>query len=188
MIIAREKRKENIAEYILYMWQVEDIIRAYEFDIHQIDLHVISGFHVDSDILHEMHEWYENLIMIMKNEKLEKSGHCQFLTNLVNELNELHQGLLADPSEVQYHEYYKLAQPGIVELQVRSGHCFDHDVDTCLHGLYGLFLLRLRKKEISDATTDAFRTISKMMACLAAKFKQHEEPSGLDQDFDPGLN
>ncbi|MFR1241726.1 MAG: DUF4924 family protein, partial [Butyricimonas faecihominis] len=25
MLIAREKRKSNVAEYILYMWQVEDM-------------------------------------------------------------------------------------------------------------------------------------------------------------------
>ena len=28
MIVARQKKKENIAEYLLYMWQIEDIIRA----------------------------------------------------------------------------------------------------------------------------------------------------------------
>ena len=33
MIIARQKRKENIAEYLLYMWQVEDLIRANKFDM-----------------------------------------------------------------------------------------------------------------------------------------------------------
>ena len=27
MLIAREKRKSNVAEYILYMWQVEDLLR-----------------------------------------------------------------------------------------------------------------------------------------------------------------
>ena len=29
MIIARQKKQENIAEYLLYMWQIEDIIRAF---------------------------------------------------------------------------------------------------------------------------------------------------------------
>ena len=33
MIIAKQKRRENIAEYVLYMWQLEDLIRAYNFDI-----------------------------------------------------------------------------------------------------------------------------------------------------------
>ena len=29
MLIAREKRKSNVAEYILYMWQVEDDADGY---------------------------------------------------------------------------------------------------------------------------------------------------------------
>ena len=37
MNIASEKRKSNIAEYILYMWQVEDSIRAYNLDIAEIE-------------------------------------------------------------------------------------------------------------------------------------------------------
>ena len=33
MIIAKQKRKENISEYLLYMWQVEDLIRANHLDM-----------------------------------------------------------------------------------------------------------------------------------------------------------
>ena len=31
MDIALSKRKENIAEYILYLWQLEDLLRALQF-------------------------------------------------------------------------------------------------------------------------------------------------------------
>ena len=31
MYIAQRKRKENIAEYILYLWQLEDLLRALQF-------------------------------------------------------------------------------------------------------------------------------------------------------------
>lgn len=43
MIIASQKKKENIAEYLLYMWQIEDIIRAYGLDIDQIQKHIIDS-------------------------------------------------------------------------------------------------------------------------------------------------
>ena len=36
MLIAQQKLKENIAEYILYMYQIEDVIRAYQFDLDSI--------------------------------------------------------------------------------------------------------------------------------------------------------
>ena len=44
MIIASQKKKENIAEYLLYMWQIEDIIRAYGLDIDQIQKHIIDSY------------------------------------------------------------------------------------------------------------------------------------------------
>lgn len=49
MIIAQQKRKENIAEYLLYMWQVEDLIRAYNFDIDKIEANIISGYAISDD-------------------------------------------------------------------------------------------------------------------------------------------
>jgi hypothetical protein len=187
MLFAREKRKENIAEYILYMWQIEDIIRAYQLDIEQIEKNIISGFNQDEKILHEIREWYDNLIRIMKNENIEKAGHCQFLTNLVNDMNELHLALLNDPAESMYQEIYKAAQPNIIELQHRSKYSFDHEIDTCLHGLYGLLLLKLQKREITSHTLEAFSVITKMMATLAAAYKKQEH-GNQKSPVDPGLN
>lgn len=31
MDIAQSRRRENIAEYILYLWQLEDLLRALQF-------------------------------------------------------------------------------------------------------------------------------------------------------------
>ena len=47
MFIAREKKKDNIAEYILYMWQVEDLLRALGLNMEQVDKHIVAGFGAD---------------------------------------------------------------------------------------------------------------------------------------------
>ena len=49
MIIASQKRKENIAEYLIYMWQIEDIIRANNLDIERIKENVIDRFNLDDN-------------------------------------------------------------------------------------------------------------------------------------------
>ena len=67
MIIASQKRKENIAEYLLYMWQIEDIIRANKLDIDKIKESVISRYPADDKTLSDMAEWYESLIDMMQN-------------------------------------------------------------------------------------------------------------------------
>ena len=36
MIVAQKLRKQNISAYIIYMFQVEDIIRAYGLDVDRI--------------------------------------------------------------------------------------------------------------------------------------------------------
>ena len=81
MLIAREKKKTNIAEYILYMWQVEAMLRALNLDIRQVDEKLIGSYRIDEATAKEMHEWYENLIEMMRLEKVEKSGHIQVLKN-----------------------------------------------------------------------------------------------------------
>lgn len=36
MFISQQLRKKSIAEYVLYMWQVEDLIRAYGCSLSRI--------------------------------------------------------------------------------------------------------------------------------------------------------
>lgn len=42
MITASAKKRENIAEYVLYMWQIEDLIRAYGLDIDKIKENIVD--------------------------------------------------------------------------------------------------------------------------------------------------
>ena len=109
MIIASQKRKENIAEYLIYMWQIEDIIRANSLDIDKIEHNVIDRFEGLSDAQRrEMREWYESLIDMMHREGVEKSGHLQINRNVLQQMVELHQALLADPRFDKYtSEFYK---------------------------------------------------------------------------------
>lgn len=61
MYIASQKRKENIAEYLLYMWQIEDIIRANGMDLDKIKSNVIDKFTLSAEQYKEMSEWCESL-------------------------------------------------------------------------------------------------------------------------------
>ena len=51
MIIAQEKRKQNIAEYLLYLWQVEDLLRACKLDIDTVEKAVIARYDVDERVV-----------------------------------------------------------------------------------------------------------------------------------------
>ena len=96
MIIASQKRKENIAEYILYMWQVEDIIRANDLDIDKIRKNVIDRFNLTDAQRTEMEQWYESLIDMMRREGVTEKGHLQINHNILNQLVQLHQQRLLE--------------------------------------------------------------------------------------------
>ena len=83
MIIASQKKKENIAEYLLYMWQIEDIIRAYGLDIDQIQKHIIDSYDLPEEQKKSMRDWYESLIDMMHSEGVEKKGHLQLNKNVL---------------------------------------------------------------------------------------------------------
>ena len=57
MIIASKKRKENIAEYLLYMWQIEDLIRANGLDMDRIQANIIDKYQLEDSQRKEMSGW-----------------------------------------------------------------------------------------------------------------------------------
>ena len=62
MLIALQKRKENIAEYILYLWQVEDLLRANELSIDRVKSMLVDPYALPVEQADELLQWYSNLI------------------------------------------------------------------------------------------------------------------------------
>ncbi len=186
MKIASQKRKENIAEYLLYMWQIEDIIRANDLDIDKIRHNVIDRFGLDEAQTREMTEWYESLIDMMRREGVEKKGHLQLNKNVIIQLVDLHMALLKDPKFQDYTaEFYKTL-PYIVELRAKAGEEKSGEIETCFNALYGMLMLRLQGKEISSDTQNAIKQISRFIALLAHNFKLDEEDKLFDHEENSG--
>lgn len=175
MFIASQKRKENIAEYLLYMWQVEDIIRAYNFDIDKIKEHIIDKSDLSDDQKKQMTEWYESLIDMMHREGIEKSGHLQLNKNVIVQLVDLHNALLKDPRFSDYTRKFYAALPAIVDLRSKSGENPHGEIETCFDALYGMLMMRLGNREITPATESAVKTIAQFMALLSHYFHLDEK-------------
>jgi len=174
MLISSELKQTNIAEYILYMWQTEDVIRAFDFDIEKIKKEIVEKYDVSDEVKENIVSWYESMIQMAELENVKKSGHLQIIRNIVNDLNDLHLWLLNQPSEVQYKQYFDLALPHIKALEEKMRGTSENDIDVCLHGLYALMLLKMQKKEISKDTQTAMETFRKLIALLSSKYKDRE--------------
>lgn len=171
MLIAQQKRKENIAEYLLYMWQVEDLLRACQLDDQQIDKLLVSRFATVTPDLNPVRRWYLELRDMMLSEGKRQSGHLQLNINLLSDLTDLHQRLLREGEDAIYTSCFYSTLPYIVELRSHEGEEKLGELETCFTALYGVMLLRMQHQEISEATRVAIQQIGKLVALLAEKYK-----------------
>ncbi|MGM9712511.1 MAG: DUF4924 family protein [Prevotella sp.] len=178
MYVSQKLRKENIAEYLLYMWQIEDIIRAFDCYPPAIRREYISRFECSDEERENITDWYSNLIRMMTQEGCRETGHIQINKVVMQNLIELHQQLLASPKFPFYNaEYYKVL-PFIVELR-NKGDKNLNEIETCFDALYGVMMLRLKKKEISENTTTAIKEISTFIGMLSDYYKK-DKTEGLE--------
>jgi len=175
MFIAQGKRNTNIAEYILYMWQVEDLIRAHDFDIDKIEQNLISRYSKPDKAKQEVRNWYVNLLLMMYEEGIRNHGHLSFLKTLINEMNDIHIRLLGDENAKEYHRLYGKAKPHIEAFRHKSGNPDANEIEICMQALYGLLLLRLKKKAVSSDTEKAMSTFSRLISLLVKYFHETEK-------------
>ena len=94
MLIAEKLRKSNIAEYLLYMWQVEDLLRAFGLDFDKLKVDYLSRFSgLADDERQRMEKWYRQLIDMMHREGVTERGHLQICKNVLINLSDLHHQL-----------------------------------------------------------------------------------------------
>ena len=166
MYISQQLRKKNIAEYILYMWQVEDLIRAYGCSITRLQKEYISLFNYSEEQKEDMLDWYGDLINMMNQEGKRTNGHLTINNIIVQDLKDLHNQLLQSSKFPFYNsEYYKVL-PFIVELR-NKGDKDINEIETFLNDLDGIMLLRLQKKEISQNTKHALQEITTFIGMLS---------------------
>ena len=166
------EKKYNIAEYLLYMWQIEDLLRAYDLDIDLIQKSIIDPVYETERERNNAREWYEGLVMMMKSEGVKEKGHLQINKNIIIELTDLHLRLLKDPTESAYIGTYYNTLPYIVELRSKAADRDIPEIETCFTALYGYLLLKVQKKDISKETHAGVTQITALLRLLSKKYRE----------------
>ncbi|HLP11735.1 MAG TPA: DUF4924 family protein [Flavobacteriales bacterium] len=169
MFVAEEKFKTNIAEYLLYMWQVEDLIRGFHLNLEDIYFNVIQPAGLEPHKEKKLKNWYAQLIEKMRIQSLEEGGHLHELNEIVKELYMVHTSLL-NIGDKNYEEFFFEAQPYISEFAEKSRYAGVNEVEICMNALYMKLLLRLQKKDITDETNTAFTIFTKMISYITREY------------------
>jgi hypothetical protein len=174
MLIANSKLRENIAEYILYMWQVEGIVRSLNFNIDSIFDVVITKMTSNEDAQLDVKDWYLELIKEMADSEILEKGHLRRVHEVMDEVFFLHNTLLTSLKDEKYKVIFTDAYSFVAELKTKSGDELN-DVEICFTGLYGKLLLKMQNKKISKETEMAFTAFSRVLAYLSVKYKEFKK-------------
>lgn len=166
MFIAKSIREKSVVEYLLYMWQMEDLIRAYGCSLTRIRREYIDRFDYTDQQKDEEEDWFGDLIRMMNQEGKREKGHLAINEVLLQDLGDLHVRLLQSTRFPFYSAEYYRALPFIVELR-QKGDKEIGEVETCLNALYGVMLLRMRQKPISPETAHAIKAITTFLGMLS---------------------
>lgn len=166
MFIAKSIREKSVVEYLLYMWQMEDLIRAYGCSLTRIRREYIDRFDYTDQQKDEEEDWFGDLIRMMNQEGKREKGHLAINEVLLQDLGDLHVRLLQSTRFPFYSAEYYRVLPFIVELRQKGAKEIG-EVETCLNALYGVMLLRMRQKPISPETAHAIKAITTFLGMLS---------------------
>lgn len=149
MMQMMKSKKDNIAEYILYLWQMEDYLRA---------------FPQNAEVTPELHELNE----MMHREGILEGGHLALANNAMTELIDLHATLLNE--DAMYRAAIIRLQPSLNLLKAKTDRPTMSDIEACLVLLYQIMLLRLQKKEISPETVSVQQQATQVLTFLSRTY------------------
>ena len=145
-------KKDNIAEYILSLWQMEDYLRA---------------FPQQADASPELQEISE----MMHRDGIVDSGHLQLAQVALSELEELHASFLNE--DARYRAAIMRLAPQLNLLKAKTDRPTMSDIEACLTLLYQIMLLRLQQKEISPETTTVQAQATEVLRFLSKAYYEN---------------
>lgn len=170
MNIAERKKKNNISEYIIHMYQTEDLIRVFDFDMAQISEYVIKHIPAEGDEKENITQWYAGILKKMEAEGIKEQGHLNEVQHYVTELAALMEDL--KKSDEAFKEIYKKAKPHIADSIEYSGGIVKEEVQACLNGIYGLLLARMNGRTVPDDLMIGINTFGDVLSYLSYKYNE----------------
>ena len=175
MDIAQAKRKQNIAEYILYLWQLEDLLRAMQFSPEAIYSQLVAPRQIDEGVKHEYLIWYMDIVNMLRKEGKEESGHLEHTLHLIGDMHNLHLQLMQHPIGEHYRKTFGALAPQLPMLRgliKKEDIC---DTELCFRALYAVMLYRIKGDEKrAEAIKDTMELVSPVIAELAAMYGKVE--------------
>ena len=133
-----KNKRENIAGYILWIWQLEDYLRAF------------PNVAIDNESPSPDMRFLAELSEMMHREGVTEKGHVQLARNAMAELEELHLLLLGD--DASYRASMIRLTPALNIFKSKTDNPLMSDIEAGITLLYQVMVVRVRQKEMTAAT------------------------------------
>ena len=173
MDIALAKRRENIAEYILYLWQLEDLLRALQFSPEAVHSQLIAPRNLSQPEQRLYLEWYMDIADLLRQEGKERQGHLDHTLHLIADLHNLHLQLMKLPIGEHYRQTFARLEPELPRLRAVLGREMS-DIELCFRALYAAMLYRIKGEGGKSAVSDTIEYVSPVIAELADMYGKVE--------------
>lgn len=175
MDIAQSKRKENIAEYILYLWQLEDLLRALQFSPEAIYSQLVAPREIDEEQKHIYLLWYMDIVNLLRKEGKEEAGHLEHTLHLIADMHNLHLQLMHHPIGEHYRKTFAALMPQLPRLRQMVQKEEISDTEIAFRALYATMLYRIKGGDKGgEAIKDTIELISPVVGELAAMYGKVE--------------
>lgn len=155
-----KNKKDNIAEYILYLWQLEDYLRAFPEAA-------------------EQNEELANIHQMMHADDVMDGGHIQLAQIALKELEMLSDDIIAQ--EATYKAAMMQLTPSLNLLKARTDRPTMSNIEACLVLLYQIMMLRLQGKSVSAETQDVQQQATSILQYLSKTYYMQDK---LEEDDD----
>lgn len=155
-----KNKRENIAEYILWIWQLEDYLRAFPN---------VAG---DSGNPSPDMRFLAELSEMMHREGVTEQRHVQLARNAMAELEELHHRLL--DADASYRAAMIRLTPALNIFKSKTDNPLMSDIEAGLTLLYQVLLLRLQHKEITPATAETQTQVTQLLQFLSKIYRSEK--------------
>lgn len=173
MDIARQKRDENIAEYILYIWQLEDLMRALKFDPQAVFETLVAPREGADEWKLQALEWYMEIPELLAKEGKAEGGHLDHTLHMIGEMNDLHLMLAEQPVGRKYRELFARLAPSLPALRTTLGRHDISDIELAFRVLYAAMLYRMKGVH-ADISDEVLELVSPVVATLADMYHRVE--------------
>ncbi len=170
--IASQKLQENVAEFIIYMYQMEDLIRVYNFELTDIRQYVIHHFPIEEKEKKIMESWFEDIMRRMQEQDIRERGHLVEVQAFVDELLRLKEKLL--PADEEFAHVYNMARPHIRQSIQEADGLVKSDIQACLNGIYGLLLCRMNNREVPEELQEGLEHFGNVLSYLSFRYKMEQ--------------